>query len=225
MDHAEAPYAAWQAEPVTAANPATAAGSSTDASVASEIALDQVTEQPHSAPRTARRLSLAPYQVWPSRALPHPETAQLAEIVAGLLDIVAVEGPMHAHRAYRVYTQAAGGHRVGPEMRRTFHAATRQALRSGVLQQLDEDMLVPDEKTLYIPGEPPVMMRVIGPRQLSDIPRSEVAELIKNLDLGGSPADVIKRAVLNAYGLIRLTARTGQYLDECLSYSSSGSPR
>ncbi len=50
------------------------------------------------------------------------------------------------------------------------------------------------------------MMRDIGPRQLSDIPRSEVAELIKNLDLGGSPADVIKRAVLNAYGLIRLTA-------------------
>ena len=132
---------------------------------------------------------------------------------------------MHAHRAYRVYTQAAGGHRVGPEMRRTFLAATRQALRSGVLQQLDEDMLVPDEKTLHIPGKPPVMMRDIGPRQLSDIPRSEVAELIKKLDLGGSPADVIKRAVLNAYGLIRLTARTGQYLDECLSYASSGSPR
>ena len=225
MDHAEAPYAVWQAEPVTAANPATAAGPSADASVASEIALDQVTEQPHSAPRTARRLSLAPYQAWPSRALPHPETAQLAEIVAGLLDIVAVEGPMHAHRAYRVYTQAAGGHRVGPEMRRTFHAATRQALRTGVLQQLDDNMLVPDEKTLHIPGKPPVMMRDIGPRQLSDIPRSEVAELIKNLDLGGCPVDVIKRAVLNAYGLIRLTARTGQYLDECLSYTSSGSPR
>ena len=110
-------------------------------------------------------------------------------------------------------------------MRRTFHAATRQALRSGVLQQLDDNMLVPDEKTLHIPGKPPVMIRDIGPRQLSDIPRSEVAELIKNLDLGGSPVDVIKRAVLNAYGLIRLTARTGQYLDECLSYTPSGSPR
>ena len=223
MRHEEAPYAAWQAESATAADPATAAGSSTDTSVAS--ALDQITEHRHSAPKTARRLSLAPYQAWPSRALPHPETAQLAEIVAGLLDIVAVEGPMHAHRAYRVYTQAAGGHRVGPEMRRTFLAATRQALRSGVLQQLDEDMLVPDEKTLHIPGKPPVMIRDIGPRQMSDIPRSEVAELIKNLDLAGSPADVIKRAVLNAYGLIRLTSRTGQYLDECLSYTSSGSPR
>ena len=87
------------------------------------------------------------------RALPHPETAPLAEIVAGLQDIVAVEGPMRAHRAYRVYTHAAGGHRVGPEMRRTFFAATRQALRSGGLRQLDEDITAPDEKTLYIPGE------------------------------------------------------------------------
>jgi hypothetical protein len=165
---------------------------------------------------------LASYQVWPSRAVPHPETAQLTEIVAGLLDIVAMEGPMHAHRAYRVYTQAAGGHRVGTEMRRTFHAATRQALRSGVLQQIDDEILVPDEKTLYIPGKPPILIREIGPRQLSDVPRSEVAELIKNLGLEGSPVDEIKRAVLNAYGLIRLTVRTSQYLDECLSYSSLG---
>ena len=58
------------------------------------------------------------------------------------------------------------------------------------------------------------------PRQLSDVPRSEVATLIKYLDLEDAADEAVKRAVLNAYGLIRLTAKTSQYLDECLSCNS-----
>ena len=162
--------------------------------------------------------SLAPYQAWTPRVLPHPDTTPRSEIIAGLLDIVAAEGPIHAQRAYRVYTHAAGGLRVGTEMRRAFHAATRQALRTCAFQQLDDELLPQDEKTLYVPGKPPVLVRELGPRQLSDVPRSEVAELIKYLDLGGAAADVVKRAVLNAYGLVRLTVRASLYLDECLSY-------
>jgi len=61
-------------------------------------------------------------------------------------------------------------------------------------------------------------VRELGPRQLSEVPRSEVAKLIRYLGLEGAPDDVVKRAVLGAYGLVRLSARTSQYLDECLSY-------
>ena len=64
----------------------------------------------------------------------------------------------------------------------------------------------------------PFCSRELGTRQLSDVPRSEVAELIRLLNLEGSSADVVKRAVLNAYGLVRLTPKTSLYLDECLSY-------
>ena len=103
-------------------------------------------------------------------------------------------------------------------MRRTFHAATRQALRAGVLRQIDDGLLLPDEKTLCLPGKPPVVMRALGPRQLSEIPGSEIAQLIKKLDMPGAPAEMIKRGVLNSYGLVRLTARTSQYLDECPGY-------
>jgi hypothetical protein len=125
---------------------------------------------------------------------------------------------MHAQHAYRVYTQAAGGHRVGTEIRRALDAATRKALRTGALGQLDDDLPLPHEKTLYAPGQPPLLLRELGTRQLSDIPRSEVAELIKQFTLEDGSADEIKRAVLNAYGLIRLTQKTNLYLDECLSY-------
>ncbi len=126
--------------------------------------------------------ALLPYQAWTSRLLPHPDSASQRDIVAGLTEIVAAEGPVHALRAYRLYTQAAGGFRVGPEMRRTFIMATRQAVRAGAICQLDEP-LADDDKTLYIPGAPSVLVREIGPRQLTDIPRSEVGRLVKNLNL------------------------------------------
>jgi hypothetical protein len=152
--------------------------------------------------------------------LPRPDTAPLPAVLAGLQEIVAAEGPIHAQRAYRLYTLAAGGRRVGTEMRRAFHAATRQALRAGGIRQLDDEIVPLDEKTLYAPGKPTVLVRELGPRQLSDVPRSEVAKLIRYLGLERAADDVIKRAVLNAYGLVRLTVRTSQYLDECLSYIS-----
>jgi hypothetical protein len=162
--------------------------------------------------------ALLPYQAWAPRVLPHPDTAPLAEVIAGLREIVAAEGPVHAQRAYRVYTLAAGGRRVGSEIRRAFHAATREALSAGSIRQLDDEIDALDEKTLYAPGKPTVIVRELGPRQLCDVPRSEVAKLIRYLGLESSADDAVKRAVLGAYGLVRLTARTSQYLDECLRY-------
>ena len=163
-------------------------------------------------------LALGPYHAWQPRMLPHPDTTSVSGIIAGLADIVAAEGPVHAHRAYRTYILAAGGFRVGRDMRRMFHSATRQAIRSGAFQQLGDYLSAQDEKTIYIAGKPPVLVRELGPRQLSEVPRSEVSELIRHLDLEDAPDDVVKRAVLNAYGLVRLTERTSQYLDECLRY-------
>ena len=170
-------------------------------------------------------MPLSPYQTWPVRPLPHPDTANMSEIIAGLLDIVAVEGPIHARRAYRIYVQASGGMRVGTEMRRIFQAATQQALLSGALHQLDDGLNLQDEKTLHIPGRPAVLVREIGPRQLWDVPRSEVAGMVANLGMTGADPAMIKRAVLNKYGLIRLTVRTSQYLDECLTIPTSTTAR
>ncbi len=93
---------------------------------------------------------------------------------------------------------------MGKEMRHAFRAATRRALRAGDLWQLDDNFAA-DEKTLCVAGKPSVMVRELGPRQLWDVPRSEVAKLIKYLGLQDAADDVVKRSVLNAYGLVRLT--------------------
>ncbi len=149
--------------------------------------------------------------------LPHPDTTPLSVVIAGLQEIAAAEGPIHAEHAYRLYTRAAGGHRVGPEIRRTFHKATRQALRNGLIRQLDDEIAALDEKTLYVPGKPSILVRELGPRQLSDVPRSEVAKLIKYLGVQGAADDGVKRAVLNVHELVQLTGKRSRYLDECLS--------
>jgi hypothetical protein len=181
-------------------------------------AAGQRPETPPSRSVPAPGPGLFPYQPWTPRPLPHPDTAPPEVVMAGLREIVAAEGPIHAERAYRLYALAAGGRRVGPEMRRAFHAATLRALRAGEIRQLDDEVILLDNKTLYAPGGPTVLVRELGPRRLSDVPRSEVAKLVRYLGLAGAADDEVKRAVLEAYRLSRLTARTSQYLDECLRY-------
>ena len=147
--------------------------------------------------------SLLPYHAWTSRTLPHPDTTPLPAIIAGLQEIIGAEGPIHAERAYRLYILAAGGQRVGPDIRRTFHKATRQALRKGLIRQIEDRITSLDQKTLYLPGKPSTLVRELGPRQLTDVPRSEIAKLIKYLKAHGTADDTIKRAVLDAYLLAR----------------------
>jgi hypothetical protein len=195
------------AEPAEPAEPVVAAGSAAPAA-----------SGPGAATSSLAAPALLPYPEWTQRVLPHPDTVPLSEVIAGLREIVAAEGPVLAQRAYRLYTVAAGGSRVGREMRRLFHKATREALSAGDIRQLDDEITALDEKTLYAPGNPTVLVRELGPRQLSEVPRSEVAKLIRYLRLEDADDDVVKRAVLSAYGLVRLTARTSQYLDECLTY-------
>ena len=58
---------------------------------------------------------------------------------------------------------------------------------------------------------PEVVVRELGPRELIEVPLDEIAELMRRLQAGGQGGD-LKRAVLSAYGLVRMTARAEQYL-------------
>ena len=62
-------------------------------------------------------------------------------------------------------------------------------------------------------------MRELGPRGLDEVPLDEVAELMERLTIAG--ADDLKRAVLDAYGLVRLTAKADEYLERALDLAGS----
>ena len=61
---------------------------------------------------------------------------------------------------------------------------------------------------IRLPDQPPVRVRELGPRTLDEVPLDEIAELVKLLP--GAPD--MKRAILNTYGLVRLTSRADEYL-------------
>jgi very-short-patch-repair endonuclease len=170
-----------------------------------------------SRPRVSNGLMLAPYMSWPSHPLAEVDFASPDEIVAGLMEIVAVEGPMHALRAYQLYVKAAGGQRVGKEIRRSLNQATSRGLHNRQLAQINDSIVGQIDKTLYLPGQPPVVVRELGPRQLTEVPRSEIQALVERLGDAG-PRQEVRRAILNALGLTRLTERVAEYLDDCLAY-------
>lgn len=179
------------------------------------------TSAPIEVPGAVGSIAVVPYCEWTPRKLVDVESASADDIVSGLLEILSVEGPMHALRAYQIYTRAAGGQRVGKEMKRAFNRAVNAAIQRGVLAQIRDDLEGQIDKTLHVPGEAKVVVREHGPRALTDIPRSEVRTVIAALGGDEHLGSEWKRAVLNAFGLTKLTESANVYLDSCLTYTWS----
>jgi very-short-patch-repair endonuclease len=186
---------------------------------------DAATPVPSSESETARQSNLGgrlqPYVTWPSRPLRDVGTASEQQLIDGLVDIVLGEGPMHALFAYQLYVRAAGGQRVGKEIRKMLNKATNAAIRSGAIAQVGDQIAGQIEKTLYIPGTPPVVVRELGSRLLFDVPRSELRTLADNLGVNPADRTAAILTILDELSLTRLTERTGTYLDEVLRYEWS----
>jgi hypothetical protein len=67
---------------------------------------------------------------------------------------------------------------------------------------------------IRMPDQPAVRVRELGPRSLDEVPLDEIAELVRLIkgSRGISDPTELKRAVLNTYGLVRLTSRADEYL-------------
>jgi hypothetical protein len=181
------------------------------------------TKKPLDSPSSTRvnsaagSLLLRPYLSWPTRPLPPVDSDDGAAVMHGLAEIIRAEGPMHAALAYQRYTKAAGAQRIGREAHRLFDALNVRGVRTGQWLRIKDRVSNPSGATLYGPGTPPVVLRERGPRDLIEIPRSEIKSLMNALELDAGVAD-LKRAVLRELGFIRMTDRTADYLDQCLRY-------
>jgi hypothetical protein len=71
-----------------------------------------------------------------------------------------------------------------------------------------------DDDVVRMPDSPAVRVRELGPRALEEVPLDEIAELVRRLRAarGIAGETELKRAVLGAYGLVRLTTRADDYL-------------
>ncbi len=161
-------------------------------------------------------VALAPYSAWePSGSVPDPRGAGRGVIDPVLAEIVAAEGPVLASRAYALYNRAAGGRKLTSIARAPLSAAAYRLRMAGRIEMVrDEEGVGQGDDVLRPAGSPLVRVRELGPRGLDEVPLDEVAELMERLTMAG--ADDIKRAVLDAYGLVRMTAKADEYLERAL---------
>ncbi|HEX8208073.1 MAG TPA: AAA family ATPase [Solirubrobacteraceae bacterium] len=152
----------------------------------------------------AQRITLEPYREWEGESPGDPRSAPRPRIMEAMLEIVAAEGPMLATRAYTVYNKAAGGKKLTSVARAPLSNSIYHLAREGKVVLEGEDEVV------RLPDTPAVVVRELGPRELIEVPVDEIAELMRRL----GPQDDLKRAVLNTYGLVRMTARAEQYLTQ-----------
>ena len=183
-----------------------------------------------------------PYPVWQGGGLPDPRTAPVAQVVAHLLDIVSTEGPVTAGRAYRLYIRGAGSSKVTQRARAPLEQALGRLTLRGQVDIDELDNSGETQQVLRLAGTPAVVVRELGERSLYEVPLNEIAELMahKRRELMGragageqpshAVADVIRqaalrraspdrlmRAVLDTYGLIRMTQAADQYLTAALA--------
>ena len=191
---------------------------STNSDLAGESFSNATVPVSHVAPTPAGVLALAPYRTWTPRSVPPVDSGSRASVMDAMAEIIEAEGPMHAHRMYQLYVRASGGQRVGKEAQRLLNSLTANGVRTGRWLRVKDRLSHPPDATLYMPGHPPVVVRQRGPRELAEIPRSEIRTLINQLGLSTTDPGV-KRAVLRQLGFVRLTERTSDCLDQCLSYA------
>ncbi len=167
---------------------------------------------------SATNIALQPYLEWKSREVSQAGTGPLHDAAAALAEIVSAEGPMHVQRAYQLYVRASGGTKVGRAIRSYLDRALKIAERNGTIEFIRDDQTQLD-RTVYAAGTPVVSVRSLGPRQLTDVPKSELKTLM--IALGPSQGDSEARArhVLATYGLKRLTERARDYISECATYT------
>ena len=160
---------------------------------------------------TGMGVVLTPYGGWEAHPTPDPRTAGREAVAAALLEVVAAEGPVLASRAYGLVTKAAGGKKLTSIVLAPLTSSTSRLRQQGALE-VTPAAAVPGQREdiLRTTGTAPVRVRELGPRTLDEVPLDEVAELMRRLRAAG--AQELRRATLDAYGLVRLTARADELL-------------
>ena len=113
----------------------------------------------------------------------------------------------------------------GDDLRLTMRPRSRLENLEGMeYDRVEADVPWQGDDVVRMPDHPEVRVRELGPRELIEVPLDEIAELMRRLRAAHGVGDAtgLKRAVLTAYGLVRLTARADEYLG--LALDLAGEP-
>jgi hypothetical protein len=180
---------------------------------------DWAVAEPAPAGGASGDVALAPYSAWEAHDVADPRAAGRGVIDPILAEIVAAEGPVLASRAYGLYNKASGGKKLTTIARAPLSGAAYRLRMAGRIEIVPADETPGQgDEILRVAGSPAIRVRELGPRALDEVPLDEIAELMERLTTAG--ADDLKRAVLDAYGLVRMTAKADEYLERAFALTA-----
>lgn len=136
------------------------------------------------------------------------------QIIAGLVQIISMEGPTLSTRAFTLYAKKGGLAKLSGKAARRFSAALKKAVVSGKIKM---ELDTKDEKTqalLWLPSMERVIVREYGNRGFDDIPASELGEVMFELaaEVGEDKSAIVQK-ITELYGLKQLPKSAGPRLD------------
>jgi hypothetical protein len=182
---------------------------------AEELDLSLSHESNHSevAPR---EIKANPYIHYSGPKCSDPHYCNESEIRERLVDIIEQEGPMFVEVAYKTYLHSAGIQKLGRQIRKLLNKNLEWVLNSGLV---DKEQEIDEEGFLGIvvrsSDSPKAVIRAKGPRDLEDIPPSELKLLaLEMFREYFQPSDESYKAILNFYRISRITSNARDYLSK-----------
>lgn len=136
------------------------------------------------------------------------------QIIDGLIQIVAMEGPILTTRAFNLYAKKGGLAKMSPAVTARFTTAVRKAVRVGKIS-IEADVSHNNKiGLLWLPTMQRVVLREYGARGFDDIPASELGELMFELvsEVGEDKANLYQK-ITDLYGLKKLPKTAAARLD------------
>lgn len=171
---------------------------------------------------TVKLSPFTPFKITPTAESRRAMTLQMMntsdafddQIIKGLIEIIAIEGPILTSRAFNLYAKKGGVVKLTSTVSKRIMAALKKALRTkDILLELD----ISSDKSnglLWLPSMQKVIPREYGARGFSDIPASELGEVMFELaDEVGQQKDQLYQKMVEVYGLGQLPKNASPRLD------------
>jgi hypothetical protein len=152
--------------------------------------------------------------------MPDPRETDADTIAEGLLEIIRVEGPMLAKRAYDIYLRCCGIKRMGKDLRSLMNRALQCAVnRNAVIKEDEWNSGGSLNSIIRLPEQDAVRLRTSGGRIIDEIPPSEIRATSDRILAESSlirESEEHLREILSFYGLKRLTEHTREKILQAL---------
>jgi hypothetical protein len=171
---------------------------------------------------------LADYVAFSGASVPDPRTVNVGAVADGLCQIIDVEGPMIAKRAYDIYLRGCGIKRLGGELKSAMNRALATAVRQGrVVSENAPGKSGLILSTVRSKGAPALKPRRRGPRSFDEIPSGElraVGQYLSDILIMTPGSEEHLRAILESFDLRRLTPQVSRAILEALNNQNDDDP-